>query len=424
MKKYLLLALVLFSLNLSAQSCDGRYQSEIFDSVVVKTVDYGLAGSQNLKMDIYSALADTATERPVVIFCFGGSFIGGSRTSPELVALAESFARRGFLCASIDYRVASNPFALGQEEGAVKVVFRAIQDGKAAIRYFRKDARNGNALGVDSNQIFIGGTSAGGILAINLAYADDVSKLKSTWQTWAEDIGGLEGNSGNSGYCSAPNAVFSFSGAIADTAFIDENDVPLYANHATGDQTVDYDFGPPYGGLIPLELHGTGDLETRMNTQSIYNEIDTYSGNAHPVFVDGDSLTSYIRFETTKDNLSTFFYNILDCNASNLKKASQQDCSSFVVEPIDSTGTSIASLEKEENDFVIYPNPSKNYLVLKSEKEFTALQIVDVFGRIVFTANGINSTEKRIDCSDYSKSTYAVRILINDVWQTRMLLIE
>ena len=49
-----------------------------------------------------------------------------------------------------------------------------ISDAKAAIRYFRKDAAtNGNIFGIDPNQIYIGGYSAGAILAVNLAYIND-----------------------------------------------------------------------------------------------------------------------------------------------------------------------------------------------------------------------------------------------------------
>lgn len=416
MKKLIFFALALISFNLNAQMCEGRYQEEVFDSVIVNTVDFGLASNQTLQMDIYTPHGDSAVERPVIIFCFGGSFVGGSRTSGELVAFATSFAKRGYVCASIDYRLASSALDLLQEEKMVKVVFGAVQDGKAAIRYFRQDARNGNALGIDSNQVFIGGTSAGGILAINLAYVDDVTKLSSTWQTWASEIGGIEGNSGNPGYCSAPNGVFSFAGAVGDTSYIEANDVPFYSCHATGDQTVLYGYGPPINGLAPVDLYGSGNLETRLTNLGVYNQVDTYSGSDHPPLNGND-------FDTTLAHLTTFFYNILDCNPNNYKKSDQQGCETFSIEPGDTTNTSIFGIAMAK-DLKVYPNPAREYLVIESENDFTEIVIVDVLGREVYYETLNAQNEKLISIKDFSEGMYALKIKVNQTWQSTTILIK
>jgi len=420
MKKTLLAILTLISFQIYAQDCGGRYETEIYDTVNVATVDFGSAvnaagDTQILKMDIYTAQGDTGTNRPVVIFCFGGSFVGGARTSSELVSFARSFAKRGYVCASIDYRVAASAFDLLQEEKMVKVVFGAVQDGKAAIRYFRKDARNGNALGIDSTQVFIGGTSAGGILAINLAYVDDVNKLTPTWQTWAAQIGGLEGNSGNPGYCSQPDGVFSFAGAVGDTSFIDANDVPFYSCHATGDQTVQYGYGKPINGLAPVYLYGSGDIETRMTNLGIYNSVDTYSGADHPP-LNGTNLA------TTTTNLSTFLFNILDCNPNNLKHADQQSCKNSTIIPGD-TVSGIARLN-HDNDLTVYPNPANNYIVVKSIVSFEQIAVVDILGRVVFNENFSKTLSRTIYLESLTEGTYFVKVMANGVWQTERLSVK
>ena len=413
MKKTLLALITLFSYQTYAQDCGGRYETEIYDTVNVTTVDYGSAvnsagTTQTLKMDIYTAQDDTATNRPVVIFCFGGSFVGGARTSSELVDFATSFAKRGYVCASIDYRVAANALDLLNEEKMVKVVFGAVQDGKAAIRYFKKDARNGNALGIDSNQVFIGGTSAGGILAINLAYVDDINKLAPTWQTWADGIGGLEGNSGNPGYCSQPDGVFSFAGAVGDTSYIDANDVPFYSCHATGDQTVQYGYGKPINGLAPVYLYGSGDIETRMTNLGIYNSVDTYSGADHPP-LNGTNQA------TTTTNLSTFLFNILDCNPNNMKHADQQSCKNISV--------GINKLNND-NDLTIYPNPANNYFVVKSTVAFEQIAVVDILGRVVYNESNSKTLSKTVYLDNLTEGTYFVKVMANGVWQTEKVSIK
>ena len=410
---------ILFSFLLigaSAQTCAGRYQTEIYSQVSVSTVDFGSAvkltgDTQILKMDIYQAVGDTATDRPVVIFCFGGSFVGGSRNSSELVSFATSLAKRGFVCASIDYRLAGSPLELIQEKVMVKVVFSAVQDGKASIRYFRKNFDEGNSLGINPDNIFIGGTSAGGILAINLAYVDSLNKLPDTWQVWAQENGGLEGSSGNPGYCSYPNGVFSFAGAVGDTSYINANDVPFYSCHATGDQTVRYDYGPPLQGFAPVSLYGSGDMSIRLTNLGVYNVLDTYAGGDHP------PLNTTQRMNDTRDNLGAFLYNIVDCNPNNQKKANQQSCSDFYV-PV-----GIRAIN-ESKDWMIYPNPASTWVTVKGASNFESIKIFDALGRLVYADNIYNVNVYTLDIQDFVPGLYNVQMLSKMTWQSEALMIK
>src|ERR1035437_1260110 len=185
MKKLLLsLASSLFVLtSLFAQSYCGtsRYDSEIFTNVTTTSnVVYGsnadLNGSAvSLTMDIYQPTGDVATQRPVIIFAHGGSFIGGTKTDADEVALATRFAKRGYLTASISYRLGMG-FPINQT-GATKAVWRAVQDMKAAVRFFRKDAATTNTYKADPNYIFVGGYSAGAFMAVHYAYLDQPSEI-------------------------------------------------------------------------------------------------------------------------------------------------------------------------------------------------------------------------------------------------------
>ena len=64
-------------------------------------------------MDIYTPVGDNYTNRPLLIFAHGGSFIGGSKTNPTMVDLCETFAKRGYVTASINYRLATHNSVLG-----------------------------------------------------------------------------------------------------------------------------------------------------------------------------------------------------------------------------------------------------------------------------------------------------------------------
>lgn len=399
----------LFSLNFAfAQDCAGRYQADIFSSVEMTTVQFGAnvtdgGDSMDLFMDVYQATDDTLEQnRPLVLLAFGGSFTGGVRTSGELVFMANELAKKGYVVASIDYRVTSNIINLLSEENMVKVVFGAVQDGKAAIRYFRADAAGLDTYRIDPDQIFMGGTSAGGILAMNLAYVNSYDVLPEDWQQWTADVGGLEGNSGNPGYCSYLNGVFGFAGAVGDTSYIDAQAVPCFSSHATGDQTVLYGFGAPLNGFAPVDLYGSSLVKERLDNLGIHNVLDTYAGGDHPPLAGSNAIMT-----ETKDNLAAFLFSILDCNANNEKNADQRDCADFVIEE---PPVAIFNVMNTKN-LQLYPNPTQGVINFQSEEASFELGVIynTIGAKVqVCTADELNSGS--IQVSSLAKGMYILKL--------------
>mgnify|MGYP002713119659 CR=1 FL=1 len=410
MKKLYILASAIFglaSIQQSSAQCNGRYQTDIY-SVVDTTFDiqYGsntdLANNPvNLMMDIYQPQGDTASMRPLIIFAHGGSFISGDKSSGEIAYLATEFAKKGYVCASISYRLAPNAFYLVTEENTVKVVFGAIQDGKAAIRYFRKDAATTNTYKINPDQIFIGGTSAGGILGINLTYMDDVNKLSPQWKSWANDIGGLEGASGNPGYCSRSNGTFGFAGAIADTSWVDANDVPWYGSHAQNDQTVKYGYGKPLNGNNPVDLFGSSLIEVRLSNLGIYNHFDSYSGGDHPPFANSTTI-----LQDNKDSLTMFLYNILDCNPNNMQSANQKNCATHP--------TAINDLANNKLVNKIYPNPFNDAINIElNDINNASVTIFNTMGQIILQEK-ITTHIYKINLDNLNAGAYFVKVTANN----------
>jgi len=170
-----------------------RYQDEIFPNIEVKsdllygkakgywthspysdepyitTLSKGLVKAFNdpelldLNLDVYYPKTDLFKNRPLVMLIHGGAFYIGSKASACEVALATSLAKRGYLVASIDYRLG---FKL--TSGDIELsAYRAIQDANAALRFL---AHNAQGLGIDPNQVYIGGTSAGAVASLNTAF--------------------------------------------------------------------------------------------------------------------------------------------------------------------------------------------------------------------------------------------------------------
>ncbi len=175
MRATLFLFVFLISTQVSLSQCDtNRYVNPIFSSVYKHSdVKYGEApawtipyNNTDLFMDIYEPVGDGLTRRPLMIWAHPGGFLLGDKEADDMVALCDSFARRGYVTASISYRLGFNPLSTTSAERAV---YRGTQDARAAIRYLMEYA---SIYSIDTNYIFLGGSSAGGVAAVHVAYAD------------------------------------------------------------------------------------------------------------------------------------------------------------------------------------------------------------------------------------------------------------
>ena len=303
---------ILFANFLFPQSeCDGeRYADEIFSQVnVTSGVLYGgnynpnIWGQnlwQDLYLDIYEPAGDDVEDRPLVFFLFGGSFVAGSKTNADIVELCTRYAKMGYVASAIDYRLTGDLFWSSNEETAYKAAAKGIHDLKAAIRWFRMNAEMNNEHRIDTNRIYAGGVSAGGIIAVNAAYLDQNSEIPDHLVDYIEENGGLEGNSGNEGYDSHYHGIINLCGAVGDYNWIAEGDIPIVSVHGDQDSIV------PYGdGLITLfglnmQVYGSYVIHETMLALGNISALYTFVGEDHVPFIDSNAAMN-ITVEFTRD---------------------------------------------------------------------------------------------------------------------------
>ena len=307
-----LLFLTLISAFAFAQ-CNGRYQTEIFSSTDVTTVNYSdvYTGLEH-EMDIYTATGDTVSNRPVIFYLHGGSFYAGDKSSIDCIDFCNAFAKKGYVAISLNYRLANIVSFLTSNDEQMKAVLRAIADLKAGIRYMQKDYVNGDTYSIDPNTIFTGGYSAGAIDALHAAFITNISELPTSIQSLMSAIGGtLEGDAGNDGYSSEVSAVFSFAGGINDINWIDANDVPFVSCQGTDDQTVNYNCGPGLNNPAILTLCGSAPMHAKADSIGLLNDHLSFQGTDHNWGAYGNINA---QFGQAIDFTSDFLYNLLPCN--------------------------------------------------------------------------------------------------------------
>ena len=299
---------------LSQDDCSGnRYLEEIFAVDVQYEVEYGeninqtLLGSdytQTLYMDVYSPSNDTLENRPIIFFMFGGSFIGGSKSNGDIVALCNQYAQRGYVAVAIDYRLSPVLIFNANEEVAYKAVLKAMHDVKAAIRYFRMmDENSPEVYRIDSERIFTGGVSAGAIAAVNAGYLNEYEEVPSFLLDDYEALGGIEGTSGNNGYDSSFNGIVNLCGAVGNQDWIIENDIPVVSMHGDQDSTVPYDDNLVTLFGLNIQIDGSYIIHQRMQELGNYSDLHTYVGQDHVPF------TSNLEFES--EFTSSFLYEVV-----------------------------------------------------------------------------------------------------------------
>ena len=307
----ILSSILLISILFPQSECDGvRYTDEIFTEVnVTSNVLYGgnynpnIWGQNNwedLYMDIYEPAGDDVENRPLVFFLFGGSFVAGSKTNGDIVELCTRYAKMGYVAAAIDYRLTGDLIWFPNPETAYRATAKGMHDLKGAIRFFRMNDETSNDYRIDSDRIYAGGVSAGGIIAVNTAYLDQESEIPASIVDYIEENGGLEGLSGNEGYDSHFHGIINLCGAVGDYNWIVVGDMPVVNVHGTDDTIV------PYGdGLITLfglnmQVYGSYVINETMLSLGNSSDLYTFVGADYNPFSNSNSAMN-ITVEFTRD---------------------------------------------------------------------------------------------------------------------------
>jgi acetyl esterase/lipase len=239
---------------------DGVFEFvDIFDDVKFGEAENSLGVSQELFMTIYVPQGDVETRRPVIILGFPGGFIDGDRLDEQERAV--SFARRGYVTASIDYRILPGTPPTPNE--LIFAAIDALQDMAAAVRFFREDGLGANAYGVDPDAIIVGGSSAGGISAVSLATAEVDEVEPGPVKDYLVATGGIAGRSSDNfaTVSSGVQGAFSYSGGTLDIAYVDANSAPLFAAHDDQDPVIPCFEGEEGNQFTGIVLFGGCALE-------------------------------------------------------------------------------------------------------------------------------------------------------------------
>ncbi len=221
------------------------YKDVVFaDCSIEKNLSYAEA-EQYAVFDLYKPKTDSPMLSPLIIWMHGGGFKFSSKNAAGVEVWCRSLARRGWLCAAINYKLGKKSLTFTYAE-LVANCNRGVQDVRTALAFFKAHAAQ---WGIDTTRIILAGNSAGGMLALQTVYTPDA---------------------GSQGVA----AIVNFWGGIFDTAWLHNARVPIFSVHGTEDGIVPYDHkGYPLYGSLPI--HRMAD------SLHIPNGLKAYEGFSH-----------------------------------------------------------------------------------------------------------------------------------------------
>lgn len=396
-------ASVLFSLTASAQFCvpGNRFTEQNFCDVdSIRNQQFTQASfyqetPANLRMDVYLPSftgSDPLPLRPFILLIHGGGFQIGSRQ--QFRDECRRFARRGFVAATIDYRLdydcATGPDAYNE------AVYRAIQDARAALRFAAFNATNWK---IDPNWFFIGGSSAGAGTALSVIYLTQ-AEANADFPAIVQNFGPLNGVGNPYTNTFTIRGVYNNWGGIVSSYVSAAESVPMVAFHGDADMTVNIDseVKSTCPGSPSREVVGSRGLQGILAGYGVCYDLTVKPGGGHGVY---RSTSQQVEFRVAR---AACFFRSIFCN----------NCTSFysttTVVPNCSGSLRLAETTEAEEpaqDILAYPNPVQDRLILVSQPSQPVLcRIYNTAGQCVLEV----STTREIDCSSLLPGAYVLMV--------------
>lgn len=278
----------------------------------------GLKGSirqkdLTLTLDRYSPQELGSEPHPLVLFIHGGAFYVGDKSDPAIAQWCSHFARLGYEAASINYRMGFKP----SNNEIHRTIYMAAQDAHAAMRFL---LCTDTAHAIDPDQLFIAGTSAGAITALNLAYMTNRDRSESTYRPRRRfrDLGNLESSGNEYHKYFQFRAVANLWGAVEDVDIMKGSHTHIISVHGDADQVVPYDQGYPFndmgewlGKKLFGTMYGSAAITRQAERQGLRCRLVTLPGAGHAPHLDEERRIIPKIHQMIQDSVQDFFYHTM-----------------------------------------------------------------------------------------------------------------
>ena len=271
----------------------------IFDAINKKNID--------LKMDVYLPDDDTIKNRPLLMLIHGGAFFIGDKASLAMKKWCNYFASLGYVCASINYRMGFKANTISIERTA----YEATQDGHAAMRYLVHQA---DIYGIDTSKLFVGGSSAGSIIALNIAFMRNDNRPRSSYKVMlGHDLGDLESSGNKLNVDFNIKGVANMWGGVSDINQISNANASIISFHGDADSILPINYDYPFNLIGKMNrlffnmIYGSECIDDMAEAMGLRHKLNVFHGRGHALHLDYNRKLND-DFYLIQNEIRDFFY--------------------------------------------------------------------------------------------------------------------
>lgn len=461
---------------------------------------------QPLVAQFYMPKGDTERNRPLVIYVHTGNFFpypangscGGTLADSSNVEIAKRLAKRGYVVAMVNYRQGWNPFdqnELIRRYFLINAAYRGVQDMSTYVRYFRKSVKElNNPHGIDPDKIVLWGQGTGGYLSLASAYLNQYSEivaspgkkfiLPTPLGEFPMVLEPYNGNIDATGPITTVDATYNqlsklpigdtlcipnhvaapdgtpyssdfamavnLGGALGDSTWINDGEVPLVSFHVTTDPfapcgTDVLNVPTPLGPQAVVEVSGSCDIAKIIQRKGInkrFNSIKPEFDSASTTNPSG--YNGFYEFRSTPNNTSspwewaasaTTSGGATGCNTDAASSKAYIDtimtyflpraCVGLEL-PCSNLVSSTTEFNNADVSLKFSPNPSSDFIRFETtdKSPIESMSVMDVTGRTLRTIKNINATYYELRKDQLQSGMYFVTLDFAKGSLTRKVIFE
>ncbi len=462
----LLLAILAFAMPAAAQQwIDKNYTYQTETDVVYGTAVNFVGETDSLRMDIYLPDCDDeegVSRRPLLLWIHGGGFTAGSKNDGSIVNLCKEFAKRGYVTASINYRLGyvsddaawscnfplyACMFAADSAEW-YRGYFRGVQDAKGALRYL---SNRHEEYRIDTANVFIAGESAGAMIALGVGLMDsEEEKLAEAYalsdlaaphpnssncphnegidfesSIARPDLGSIHGDIETGGVAYQVKGIGNMYGAMFNDLLLNHDESQpkpaIYSFHQPCDLVVPINSNKIAAGLTwcmtnGYNCAGIANTPTVHGAQafSAWNTVNSYGYDMHNEFTSVEFPFNYLFGQgSCLDQVSN------PCHAYDSPSLRENNLAAFFADQIstfpicDTAVLSVgADFSLDQSLMRVYPNPSPGHTLIEVENfHGKSVEVYDAFGRRVLRSIALDQAITSLDMDGFAAGMYLVVLL-------------